>query len=189
MKNFGKLVQTPEQIELGDGRTAVILVLRNGDGTEWHDLFKQYPHTWYIAVQEDGVIISMESDPEQSQLADIAIWGIDSDFGFTRGPGGSVYGKVWNGEKIVVKPVLPENISLSPDQFYSMLDKIGKIDEFVSAIETITPTAKKLTCRNQFNNATSFTWEMVLLQLVAPKVSGENWQQKLAPIWIAAGNP
>lgn len=43
----------------------------------------------------------MTDDIEQTQIAGLEIIGIDDDFGYTFGPGGSVYGKIWTGEKIV----------------------------------------------------------------------------------------
>ncbi|SDP08154.1 hypothetical protein [Phyllobacterium sp. OV277] len=184
----GVITSPAQRIVISPERTSnvLIMVLRNADGVEWHDLFKQYPHPWYIAVQDDGTIISMESDPEQSQIPDVSIWGIDETFGFTRGTGGTVYGKRWNGATIVSAPVTPLGLALDPDQFYSLLDGLGKIDQFMGGIETVTPTAKKLTCRNQFNNSTMFTWDMVLMALVAPKVWGDAWQDDLSSAWIAA---
>jgi len=216
VKNFGKLVQTTETVSIvisperttdvppvfdqdgnlvTPGRTETIpevrevkqiMVLRNADGVEWHELFKQFPHPWYIAVMDDGRIISMESDPEQSQIAECTLWGIDSNFGFTRGTGGTVYGKIWDGIKIAPRPVLPLTSPLSPDKFYGWLDSLGKLDPFAAAIEQVTPVAKKMTCRNQFNNSTSFTWDMVLMTLVAPLVWDANWQDQVSGSWVAA---
>lgn len=216
MKNFGKLIFSPETVSIlvsplveidvpdvvdqagnvvSPGRKEVvperrqdvqIMVLRNADGIEWHHLFKQFPHPWYIAVQSDGTIISMESDPEQSQITNCELWGIDSNFSFTRGTGGTVYGKIWDGKKITSRPVIPQNIPLSADQFYSLLDTIGKLDQFTAAIETVSPTAKKMTCRNQFNNSVSFTWDMILMSLVAPIVWGVDWQSELTQPWVAS---
>lgn len=87
-----------------------------------------------------------------------------------------------------VLPPSPLDFPLSPDQFYTMLETEEKLDAFIAAIETVTPTAKKLTCRNQFNNATVFTWDMVLVTQVMPKAAiyGATWEETLAPIWIAA---
>lgn len=186
MRNFGKLSQTPEIVEVGDGKMATILVLRDVNGVEWHDLFKQNPHAWYIAVDGDQTIISMENDPEQSQISGYDIWGIDSNFGFTRGPGGSVYGKIWNGTAISSRQAKPESTLLSPDQFYGLLEGLGKLDQFMTEIENIVPMAKKLTCRNQFNNSVSFSWDMALIEVVSPKVWGDNWKDDLALAWIEA---
>jgi len=115
------------------------------------------------------------------------LWGIDSDFGFSRGTGGTVYGKIWDGTKIAPRPLVPQNTPRSAEQFYGLLDAVGKLDQFVEMIETVTPAAKKLMCRNQFNNATTFTWDMVLLTEVAPKVWGDDWRNTLTPDWLSAG--
>ena len=108
MKNFGKLTATLEEIKLGEditdekdnivqpANTVKINVLKDKDGVEWHELFKQYPHKFYIAVDDDKHIISMTDDPEQSQIAGLDIIGIDEDYGETFGQGGSVYGKLWD---------------------------------------------------------------------------------------------
>lgn len=84
--------------------------------------------------------------------------------------------------------ILPADVGLTPDQFYTMLETdLGVIEEFTSAIETVTPISKKLTCRNQFNNSSFFTWDMILMTLVAPKVWGDDWQDEIGATWIAAG--
>ena len=85
-------------------------------------------------------------------------------------------------------PILPSDLPLTSNQFYVMLENEGKIEAFISAIETVTPISKKLTCRNQFNNSTDFTWDMILVQTVMPLASiyGPSWADILSPIWINA---
>lgn len=115
MKDFGKFTASekiitvpPIQIGVdGDGepvfnepRDLPVLIFRNSEGVDWFDLAKQFPHPFYIAVDDNGRIYSMETDFQACQLAGHLI-GIDSDFGFTRGLGGTVYGKLWNGTAIV----------------------------------------------------------------------------------------
>ena len=139
MKNFGKLTITSEEIKLGEDikdsngnivqkvGTYNIYVLKDKDGVEWHDLFKQYPHKFYIAVDDDKHIISMTDEPEQSQIAGLDIIGIDEDYGETFGKGGSVYGKLWDGEKIVAPaPIFP---ALSARQFWKAALAIGVKEE------------------------------------------------------------
>ncbi len=203
MKNFGKLTSSVEEVEIKtldavfdeNGKVIIpeqyqsvtVTVLKNAEGVEWHDLFKLYPHAWYIAVEDDGKIISMESDPEHSQIADKDIWGIDSDFGYTRGPGGTVYGKVWNGSAIVeyVPPIT--EIPLSFDQFRTMLEVIEKLDAFKAGIETLIPASKTIMMRNVFNNpSNTFAFGMELMTLVAPIVWGADWQNILASLWLEA---
>ncbi|WP_427351168.1 hypothetical protein [Erwinia amylovora] len=116
---------------------------------------------------------------------------------FTCGPNDNmdyakdIYARAVAGDFGTVTPYVPPMVApisrtLSPDQFYTLIDSLGKLDQFIAAIENVTPTAKKLTCRNQFNNSTSFTWDMVLMAHVAPKVWGEAWQDNLATAWVAA---
>ena len=139
MKNFGKLSITLEEIKLGEdikddkgnivqkAATVTIHVLKDKDGVEWHDLFKKYPHKFYIAIDDTKHIISMTDDPEQSQIAGVDIIGIDEDYGETFGKGGSVYGKLWYGEKIVApEPVFPP---LSSRQFWQAAFAIGVKEE------------------------------------------------------------
>ncbi|MGN8022991.1 hypothetical protein ACTJJ7_19990 [Phyllobacterium sp. 22229] len=82
--------------------------------------------------------------------------------------------------------VLPLNKPLSPEQFYGLLDGLGKLDQFATMIEAVVPTVKKMTCRNQFNNATTFIWDMVLMTEVAPKVWGDDWRTVVGPQWVSA---
>ena len=139
MKNFGKLSITLEEIKLGEdikdekgnivqkAATVIIHVLKDKDGIEWHDLFKKYPHKFYIAIDDTKHIISMADDPEQSQIAGFDIIGIDENYGETFGQGGSVYGKLWDGEKIVApEPVFPP---LSARQFWQAAFAIGVKEE------------------------------------------------------------
>ena len=139
MKNFGKLAITREEIKLGEdikdekdnivqkAGTVILNILKDKDGIEWHDLFKQYPHKFYIAVDDTKRIISMTDDPEQSQIAGFDIIGIDDDYGETFGQGGSVYGKLWDGEKIVAAP--PVFPPLTARQFWQAALVIGVREE------------------------------------------------------------
>ena len=139
MKNFGKLAITREEIRLGEdikdekgnivqpANTVKINVLKDKDGVEWHELFKRYPHKFYIAVDDNKHIISMTDDPEQSQIAGFDIIGIDEDYGETFGQGGSVYGKLWDGEKIVAPP--PVFPPLTARQFWQAALVIGVREE------------------------------------------------------------
>ena len=139
MKNFGKLSITLEEIKLGEdikdekgniiqkAATVIIHVLKDKDGIEWHDLFKKYPHKFYIAIDDTKHIISMTDDPELSQIAGFDIIGIDGNYGETYGPGGSVYGKLWDGEKIVAPP--PVFPPLTARQFWQAALAIGVREE------------------------------------------------------------
>lgn len=106
--------------------------------------------------------------------------------------GVEIFNRCFAGDFGVIAPyvapvVLPSDVSLTADQFYTLLDTLGELDNFINAIETVTLVAKKLTCRNQFNNSTTFTWDMVLMTLVAPIVWGATWQDDIGPAWVTAG--
>lgn len=122
MKDFGKFTAHNESIDIGGGEMVGIIIFRDANGIDWFELAAQFPHPWYICVSDEMRIQSMESSHENSQIAGHLI-GIDSDFGYTRGPGGTVYGKIWNGAAIVepepeAEPI-PDNISRR--QFFQQL--------------------------------------------------------------------
>ena len=184
MKNFGKLTATLEEIKLGEdikdekgnivqpANTVKINVLKDKDGVEWHELFKRYPHKFYIAVDDNKHIISMTDDPEQSQIAGFDIIGIDEDYGETFGQGGSVYGKLWDGEKIVApEPIFP---SLSARQFWQAALVIGIREEnLITDIANkdspfyIADEEERESVLIDITKATSFTRDFPLLKKMA----------------------
>ena len=184
MKNFGKLAASEEKIKLGEdikddkgnivqkAATVTIYVLKDKDGIEWHDLFKQYPHKFYIAVDDTKHIISMTDDPEQSQIAGLDIIGIDENYGETFGKGGSVYGKLWDGEKIVApEPVFPP---LSARQFWQAAFAIGvKEEDLIADIANkdspffIADDDDRESVLIDITKATSFTRDYKLLKKMA----------------------
>lgn len=187
MKNFGKLTSTIETIDLGSSGEVKIHVLRDQNGVEWHVLFRQFPHPWYIAVQSDGTIISMESDPEQSQIAGREIWGIDGDFGFTRGTGGTVYGKIWDGSKIVARP--PTRDQLFPalqkwrvEAIIDLHNLRAKIDVAIDAL----PEPQRTTARSKRQYVTEFSRTDPLFDLIGlavnktPDEVDALWQEALS---------
>ncbi len=109
-KNFGMF--TPERVEVEDGGiTYKYLVFKNSQGVEWHDLVASFgPYDWYIAVDDGAHVVSMESNPDAMQIGGLEIIGlkVTGDFSYTRGPGGNVYGKIWNGSEIVDPTPEPE---------------------------------------------------------------------------------
>lgn len=70
------------------------------DGTLWKDVAEAKPGSWFIAVAEDGFIMSCEPDPMQSLVVsddiDIYIWEIEHD-----GPADAIRGKHWDGGEVV----------------------------------------------------------------------------------------
>jgi len=103
MFNFGKFKPVEEEV-LVSGKIRPIIFQRNEEGQDLVNALKANPHPFYIAVDDEGKIVSMETDPEQIQIEGYEIIGIDGDYGFTRGEGGSVYGKIWNGQAIITPP-------------------------------------------------------------------------------------
>jgi hypothetical protein len=69
------------------------------DGTLWKDFVKEKPGTYFIAVIDDGTIISAEPDPMQSLVTGADIWQIKH-----AGPGEELRGKIWNGKKVCEPP-------------------------------------------------------------------------------------
>ncbi|MBI0021037.1 hypothetical protein H3S90_08055 [Bartonella sp. W8097] len=184
MKNFGKLAASEEKIKLGEdikddkgnivqkAATVTIYVLKDKDGIEWHDLFEKYPHKFYMAIDDTKHIISMADDPEQSQIAGFDIIGIDGNYGETFGPGGSVYGKLWDGEKIVAPaPVFPP---LSARQFWQAAFAIGvKEEDLIADIANkdspffIADDDDRESALIDITKATSFTRDFPLLKKMA----------------------
>ena len=184
MKNFGKLAASEEKIKLGEdikddkgnivqkAATVTIYVLKDKDGIEWHDLFEKYPHKFYIAVDDTGSIISMTDKPEHSQIAGFDIIGIDEDYGETFGKGGSVYGKLWDGEKIVApEPIFP---SLSARQFWQAAFAIGvKEEDLIADIANkdspffIADEKDRESVLIDISKATTFTRDYKLLKKMA----------------------
>lgn len=145
MKTFGKFVAVPktETIPgtpvgfdvagnpiLGPDQKVNILLFLDQNGRDWFEVARQFPHPFYIAIDQNNSIVSMVDDFQASQIAGFEIIGVDEDYGYTRGPGGTVYGKIWDGSAIVE----PEN---EPDQ---IPDEISRRQFFqqLAVMETIT---------------------------------------------------
>ncbi|MEN5300261.1 hypothetical protein ABE530_18255 [Brucella sp. TWI559] len=138
MKIFGKLTATsatfPQpplpigineegEIVYGPERTVNVLIFRDAAGVDIVDAAKTDPHPFYIAVDDDGRVFSMTNDIEHSQIDGYEIIGIDEDNGYSFGPGGTVYGKIWNGTAIVEAQPEPDAIpnEISRRQFFQYL--------------------------------------------------------------------
>ena len=203
MKNFGKFTAFKEDIKIGDdikddkgnvvqkAQTVTINVLKNKDGVEWHDLFKKYPHKFYIAIDDTKQIISMTDDPEQSQIAGFDIIGIDDDFGETFGQGGSVYGKLWDGEKIIAPKIV--FLPLSARQFWQAALLIGvKEEDLVNGVSDknnpyyIADDNERESALIDIKKATSFSRDFPLLKRMAEvnKIPDEQ----IDSLWIQAQN-
>lgn len=202
MRNFGKLAATQEEIKLGEdikddkgniihpAQTAKIMVLKDKDGIEWHDLFKKFPHKFYIAVDDNKRIISMTDDPEQSQIAGYELIGIDDNYGETFGQGGSVYGKLWDGEKIVAPaPLFPP---LSARQFWQAALVIGvKEEDLVSGVADekspfyIADKEERESVLIDVTKATTFSHDFPLLEKMAAVANMPKEQFDTLWAWAA----
>lgn len=134
MYNFGKLTgrrtvfKVPDQNgDLVDSEP--VLAFFDENDVEWHDLYKSVPaFDFYVALDDLKRVVSMEPDPEHSQIGGYEIIGISTEEanGYTRGQGGTAYGKQWNGTQIV-EPVLTreEFPSVTPRQLRLTLVRNG----------------------------------------------------------------
>ena len=101
MKNYGKMDFKPYEMDGPDG-SKLLFGIPYIDDLPWRDIAKADPSNWYIAVMEDGTIVSAEKDYSQSLILGASIIGLDNLFGFTNWlEGGTVYGKKWTGTAIV----------------------------------------------------------------------------------------
>ncbi|ELT47713.1 hypothetical protein [Brucella intermedia] len=136
MKNFGKLTPSKHTLTVSgpqigvtdagepifaEGQEVRYFIYRTASGEDIVDAAKADPHPFYIAVKGDRSIVSMTDDIEQSQIDGIDVIGIDDDFGFTFGPGGTVYGAIWTGTEIIPRAsdIVPDEISRR--QFFQQL--------------------------------------------------------------------
>jgi len=202
MRNFGKLRASTEEITLGEdikddkgnvvqkAATLKINILKDKDGIEWHDLFKKYPHKFYIVIDDNKHIISMTDDPERSQIAGFDIIGIDENYGETFGQGGSVYGKLWDGEKIVAAPtVFPP---LSSRQFWQAAFAIGvKEEDLIADIANkdspffIADDKDRESVLIDITKATTFTRDYKLLKKMAEVNKIPDAQLDTLWLWAA----
>ena len=196
MKNFGKLhtgvIQFPQYDLEGNLVTTVeVIGFFDDAGVEWHALHDTDPYGAYIAVDDFGRIASAQTDFEQIQLAGLEIWGLDDFYGYTfggaEGTGATCLGCYWDGDEILAISSNIDMVDLSYNQFHTMLEIIGKKDEFAFQIENLSPMVKKIMSRNIYNNPnTIFFFTTEVVALVAPLVWGANWKTILEPAWREA---
>ena len=177
MHDFGKLIAKAETVELQGGQTVQVQAFYDADNTEWHDLFGAHPpFDFYLAVDDSGCIVSMEPDPEHSQIAGYRIIGISkTEAGdFTRGPGGTVYGMKWTGAK-VVNPVDVMSTAekraamppLTPRQFRdALIDSDIMPDDVTAAINQIADPKARAKALNAWEYPTEFLRKDQLLEQI-----------------------
>lgn len=189
MKNYGKMRRVrrsfPIQgVQIGAGPTGEPIYENAGYVEAWIYLnaldidmivaVLADPSNYYIAVKDDGTIISMTDDIEQSQIEGVDIIGIDSTFGYTFGQGGNVYQMVWNGSEIVdpldlmtadEKRALMPN--LSARQIRLGLNSLGKLAMVDAAIAAM-PSPQKEDAQIEWEYGTEFRRLHTLITMIIP---------------------
>ncbi|MGY5801850.1 hypothetical protein ACXHMN_10985 [Rhizobium sp. LEGMi12c] len=177
MHDFGKLTPRLETVEFPGGRETQIYVFYDSGNTEWHDLYMSLPpFDFYVALDDAGRVVSMESNPEHSQIAGHRIIGIGRDEAgnFTRGPGGSVYGMKWNGSRIVnpadhmtIEEKRAAMPALTPRQFRdALIDNDIMPDQVTAAINGIADLKQRAKALNAWEYPTEFLRTDQLLEQI-----------------------
>jgi len=198
MHDFGKLTLKIETVETGDGTPTRIGVFYDAAGVEWHDLVRSQPtFDFYVALDEDDKVISMETDPECSQIGGVRIIGISAAeaSGFTRGPGGTVYGMKWNGTQIVnpIDIMSPEEKRaamrpLTPREFRdALIDNDIIPDDVTAVINQIADPKARAKALNAWEYPTQFLRTDPLLEQI--EVSFNLTPEAIDAMWIAATQP
>lgn len=191
---FGKLTAKPV---MSDGLS--FLEFFTEDNVEWHVAFQLQPRfDFYVATDDDGVVVSCEADPEHSQLSTFIIYGMSSaeKGSYTTGPGGTIYGAIYDGTVIHPKP--PVLIDISDRQFFQELSIMGLITEAeaLAAVKTgeipaamngfinSLPAEQQFTARMVLCGATSFSRTHPLVQAFGAGVGMTS--EQIDQLWIAA---
>ncbi|NTG26180.1 hypothetical protein G6L08_03395 [Agrobacterium rhizogenes] len=195
MHDFGKLTPKIEAYEPEGSMPVQFYVFYDENGTEWHDLYKSLPRfDFYLALDSQDRVVSMESDPEHSQIADYRIIGISKEEadGFTRGPGGTVYGMKWSGAKIVnpVDLMTTEEKRaamrpLTPRQFRdALIDNDIMPDDVTAAITQIADPKARAKALNAWEYPTEFLRTDQLLEQIG--ASFDLSADAIDAMWVAA---
>ncbi len=188
----------PVMVGKTDPTVINVLAFFDASETEWHDLYNAVPRfDFYVALDEDDCVISMESDPESSQIAGVRILGISTAEagGFTRGPGGTVYGMKWSGTQIVnpVDLMSPEEKRaamqpLTPRQFRdALIDNDILPDDVTAVINQIADPKARAKALNAWEYPTQFLRTDQLLDQIG--VSFNLTPEAIDAMWIAATGP
>lgn len=120
MHSYGKLRMEKKTIENENQPPIVIGVFFDANDEEWHSVFRATPSNWYVAINDDNIVVSAEQDAEESQIAGYTILGLDDLSGYENHHGnGSVYGKYWDGTKIVdPASTVTGQITTAPDDLF-----------------------------------------------------------------------
>jgi len=164
MFNFGKFSASQEMLMTQDASYEIVF-MRDDKGVDLVEALRSQPHPFYIAVDDEGRVVSMTNDPEKIQIPDMEIIGIDEDFGFSFGETGNVYGAIWDGEQIIPPPVMmPE---LSPRQLRLALSRLGKLQDLAIIVASL-PDQQREEAEIEWEYATSFRRDHPLIVAFAP---------------------
>jgi len=198
MHDFGILTMRIEEIEVDGSQPLRICVFYDENGTEWHEVFRAQPaFDFYVALDDSDRVVSMEPDPEQSQIAGYRIIGISkAEAGnFTRGPNGTVYGMKWSGAQIVdpadhmtieeKRAAMPD---LTPREFRdALIDNDIMPDQVTAAINGIADPKARAKALNAWEYPTMFSRTDQLLEQIG--VSFDLTPEAIDVLWATAARP
>ncbi len=161
MHDFGKLTMKIETVEIEGQAPVRICVFYDASGVEWHELFRSMPiFDYYVALDDRNRVVSAEPDPEHSQIEGHRILGLSAaEIGdYTRGPGGTIYGKEWSGTGLH-EPVLArsEYPILTPRQFWLAAASINiSKDQILARIDQLEDQTEAQAFRIELTETVNF---------------------------------
>lgn len=177
MKNFGKMTVAKEDIT--DEETGVIVnvsIYRDANGEDWLDVAAANPHPFYIAVNDDNMVVCISDDASMIQLDGLTMYGVDENFGYT---GREALGKFWNGSAIVEPPVSFPN--LTARQLRLGLLSFGKLDAVPTAIAAL-PEPEKSQADIEWQFASEFKRDHPLILQLIPILGLTD--EQVDAVWI-----
>ncbi len=191
MYDFGKLTSKRENIDENDPTSPLVYFMYDSNGVEWHSVFRAAPKfDFYVAVDDKGAVVSAEPDPEHSQIPGFRILGLSTEEtgGYTRGPGGTIYGKVWNGT-VITEPVLTreEYPTLTPRQLWLAAATINITkDQVLALVDTIEDETEKAALRIEITETVSFERSDPAMEQMASLLNIPP--EQLDALWLWAAN-
>jgi hypothetical protein len=203
MHNFGKLTMRPKTFEFKDDAGNVIdsktvMAFYDVNDVLWHDLYPQFEHDFYIAVNDDGVISSFERDAEQSQIAGFDIIGINADeisadsSVIPGSEGGAITGHLWDGSIMSKRPPTRDELfpPLAKWRFEAMIDIYGNangidlrgmIDAAVEAL----PEPNKTVVKSKRQNVIEFIRTDPLFDFIGSSGDIGMTPEQIDVLWLA----
>ncbi|PWL17384.1 hypothetical protein DKP76_11440 [Falsochrobactrum shanghaiense] len=169
-------------LELPDGSPIEVWMYYDKDGVNWLDLTKDSPSNFYIAVDDEGNVVSITDDASMLQIHDLEMVGIDTDFGLNED---TVLGKIWDGSAIVEAPVVEEIKPLTARQLRLGLVSNGILLSQVEAtIDAIESQQERDVARIEWEYASTFDRNHPLIEQVGGSL-GLTVEQ-IDAMWLAA---